>query len=135
MAEAFLDSNIILRHLLGDVPEQAERASQYLTRIENGEVRVWITDSVIMEVVFTLERSYKAAKDEIRAAMLPLLELPGIQLPGKRRFREVFDLYVDLRISFGDAYHVVTMRHMGVSEILSFDRELDRVPGVRRTEP
>ncbi len=135
MAEPFLDSNVILRHLLGDVPEQAERASQYLARIEKGEVRVWIADSVIMEIVFTLERSYGATKEEIREQVLPLLELPGIQLPGKRRFREVFDLYVDLRISFGDAYHAVTMRQMGLSEILSFDRELDRVPGVRRIEP
>jgi predicted nucleic acid-binding protein len=66
---------------------------------------------------------------------LPLLELPGIGLPGKRWLRTVFDLYVQLNLSFGDAYHAVLMQRLGLTRIVSFDRGLDRVPGITRVEP
>lgn len=94
-----------------------------------------ISDLVVFKVMFTLQRHYRIAKTEIRAKLLPLLELPGINLPGKQRFRRVFDLYVDLNIPFADAYHAVEMQRLKVSEIVSFDREFDRVQGIQRIEP
>lgn len=38
MAPAFLDTNILLRHLLQDDPQQSPRATAFLLRVENGEV-------------------------------------------------------------------------------------------------
>jgi len=90
---------------------------------------------VVFEVVYTLQRSYRNPKAQIREALLPLLELPGIILPGKRRLRAVFDLYVESNISFADAYHAVLMKGAGIDQIVSFDREFDRVPGIERVEP
>jgi predicted nucleic acid-binding protein len=135
MAIPFLDTNILLRHLLQDHPEQSPRATAYLARIENGEVRVRIADTVIFETVFTLQRQYGHPKAAIRDNLLPLVELPGFVLPGKRRFRQVFDLYVDRNLSFVDAYHAVLMKQLKLSEIVTFDKQFDRVPGIRRVEP
>jgi predicted nucleic acid-binding protein len=68
--------------------------------------------------------------------LLPLLELPGIILPGKQHYREVFDLYVDHpSISFADCYHAVLMKQLGLKEIVSFDRDFDRLPNITRIEP
>ncbi len=38
MAAAFLDTNILLCHLLQDDPEQSPRATAFLLWVENGEV-------------------------------------------------------------------------------------------------
>ena len=135
MAIAFLDTNILLRHLLQDHAEQSPRATAYLAAIERGDVRVRIAETVIFETVFTLQRQYGQPKAAIRDVLVPLIELPGIILPGKRRMREVFDMYVDLNISFVDAYHAALMRRLGLRDIVTFDRQLNRVPGVRRIEP
>jgi predicted nucleic acid-binding protein len=51
---AFLDTNILLRHLVGEPPDQARKASALMLRIEQGEVRVRLTDTVVFETVFTL---------------------------------------------------------------------------------
>jgi predicted nucleic acid-binding protein len=131
----FLDTNILLRHLLDDHPEQSPRATAYLARVEAGDVRVRIAETVIFETVFTLQRQYGHPKAEIRDKLLPLVEIQGIILPGKRRFRRVFDLYVDLNLPFVDAYHAVLIDDLGLTEIVTFDREFDRVPGVTRLEP
>ncbi|MBI2906997.1 MAG: PIN domain-containing protein [Chloroflexi bacterium] len=135
MAEPFLDTNVLLRHLLGDNPEWSPRASAYLGRIERGELRVRITDSVVFAVVFKLERRYHRPKADIRDAVLPLIEMPGIILPGKQHLRKVFDLYVDKNVSFADAYHVVLMERLGIGEVVSFDAHFDRIPSLRRVEP
>jgi len=135
MAAPFLDTNILLRHLLQDDPDQSPRATAYLRRIEQGEVQVCISDIVVFETVFTLQRQYRRAKAEIAQHLLPLLELPGILLPGKRRFRRVFNLYVSLNLPFADAYHAALMEQLKLSEIATFDTDFDRVPGVHRIEP
>ncbi len=135
MPAQFLDTNVLLRHLLQDVPDQSRAVTEYLAPMAEGITHARIADTVVFETVFTLERTYKISKAEIRDAVDPMLQMPGIDLPGKRRFRQVFDYYVDLNISFADAYHVVMMQQLGIDEIVSFDRGLDRVPSVTRIEP
>jgi uncharacterized protein len=134
-SEQFLDTNIFLRHLLGDHPAQSPKATAYFQAIEQGLRKARISDIVVFEVVFTLERGYRRSKTEIQSAVLPLLELPGMLLPRKRKFREVFRLYIDKNISFADAYHAVMIRKLNLSEIVSFDRDFDRIPAVTRVEP
>lgn len=135
MTLPFLDTNIFLRHLRADHPEHSPRATAYLMRIERGELKARTADTVIFETVYTLQRFYRQPKAAIRDALLPLIELPGIILPGKRRFREVFELYVDLNLPFADAYHAVLMKRLGSTEVVSFDRDFDRIPDVTRVEP
>lgn len=135
MAIPFLDTNVLLRHLLQDNQEQSSRATAFLARIERGEIKVRLTDTVIFETVFILQRQYRVSRSEIRDSLLPLIQLPGIVLPGKRRFGQVFDLYVDLNVSFADAYHAVLMQRLKLGEVVSFDKGLDRVPGIERVEP
>jgi predicted nucleic acid-binding protein len=134
MALAFLDTNVFLRHLTQDHPVHSPKATAYLERIERGELRVRITDTVVFETVFTLQSFYKQPRDRIRDNLLPLIELTGIVLPGKRKFRRVFELYGRLNISFADAYHAVTMQQLRLTEIATFDRNFDRVPGINRLE-
>lgn len=135
MPHPFLDTNILLRHLLQDEPVQSPRCTAYLQRIERGELQVRTADTVIFETVFTLQRSYHQSKADIAALLLPIIELPGIVLPNKRRFRAVFAYDVGLNISFADAYHAVLMRSLHLTEVVTFDREFNRVPGITRQEP
>ena len=135
MALPLLDTNILLRHLCADHPVHSPRATAYLARVEQGELKVRTTDIVIFEAVYTLQRVYHQPKAAIREALLPLIELPGIVLPGKRRYRRIFDLYVGLNLPFADAYHAVLVERLRLAEIVSFDRDFDRIPGVRRLEP
>jgi uncharacterized protein len=131
----FLETNIFLRHLRGDHPDFSPRATALLQRIEQGTLKVRTADTVIFETVFTLERVYKQSKEAIRDAFLPLIELPGIVLPGKRRVRRVFAYYIDQNISFADAYHAVLMESLHLTRIISFDRDFNRIASLTRVEP
>ena len=135
VTESFLDTNILLRHLLADHPDHSPRATNLLRRVERGELRVRIADFVVLETVFTLERTYKRSKADIAAALAPLIVLPGILLAGKRNVQVAFDLYARLRLPFADAYYAALMQRRGIQEIISFDKDFDRIPGITRREP
>lgn len=132
MVLPFLDSNVFLRHLRQDDPKLSQKATAILIRIEQGKLRVRTADTVIFETVFTLQRFYKQSKARIADALLPLIELPGIMLPGKRYYRKVFALYVSSRLGFADCYHVVFMQRLRLTEIFSFDKDFDRIAGIKR---
>jgi predicted nucleic acid-binding protein len=134
MTLAFLDTNILLRHLLQDDPEQSPKASAFLKQIEEGSVKVRTADTVIFETVFTLQKAYRQPKAAIRDALLPLIDLPGIELPNKRRFRKVFSLYVDTNLPFADAYHAVLMEQLHLTEVVTFDTDFDKIEGITRVK-
>lgn len=134
--DAFLDTNVLLRHILADHPEHSPRATALIETIERGTRAVRITDTVIFEAVFTLERFYRVPRTTIRDALQPILELSGIVLTGKRRYRDVFTLYVaQPGLSFADCFHLIIARDEHLSVMLSFDQKMDRLPGVERREP
>lgn len=134
MALPFLDTNIFLRHLRSDDPLLSPKATAIIARIEQGELQVRTSDTVIFETVFTLQRTYKEPRARIAEALLTLLDLPGIVLPGKRHYRSIFALYLTRPLGFADCYHVVLMERLKLTEILSFDSDLDHIPGIRRRE-
>ena len=130
-----LDTNIFLRHILGDDPSQSARATAYFQRIATGEVIVRTSDLVVFETVFVLQRQYRLPREAIRNAVGGLLDLTGVVLPTKQEYQSAFELYVTTNLSFADAYHVAMMERLGLAEIVSFDRGFDGIPGITRIEP
>jgi len=135
MALPFLDTNVLVRHFTQDNPAQSPRASSYLEHIEDGNVRVRTEPTVIFETVYLLEKQYKIPRTVVRDGILALVDLPGIVMPGKKRIHDAFTFYIEQNLPFADAYHLGAMRAEGLNEIVTFDREFDRIAGIRRIEP
>lgn len=131
----FLDTNILIRHFTQDNADHSPRATAYLTRIERGELQVTTAETVIFEAVFILQRLYARSRAEIHDELLPIIALPGIVLPGKRRLRRAPALFAANNLAFADCFHVALMEDRGLTETASFDRGFDRIPGISRVEP
>ena len=130
-----IDANIFLRHLRQDHADHSPRATEYVTRIRRGELVAETNLLVISEVVYTLQSVYRQNKPTVVNALLPLVELPGLRIPAKARLRRALALYVRYNVSFVDAYLAVLAQQRRLSELVSFDRNYDRNPGVPRIEP
>ena len=69
-----LDTSVVLRLLVGEPVEQAERARRYLDQLfENGD-RAWISDLVASEVYFALQFHYSVPKERALDALRSLFE-------------------------------------------------------------
>lgn len=135
MAEPFIDTNIFLRHILNDNEDHSPRAQSLMAEIRAGRLTVHTSEIVIFETAFTLERSYKHSKASIRETMQELISMRNLKLPRKDRLHEALDNYLQYNVSFADAYHAVLCIEEGLSPVLSFDHDFDRLAGITRVEP
>ncbi len=131
----FLDTNVFLRYLVVDLPGQSPRSTELFLTIEQGEEQVQTSQVVILEVIFTLQKFYRLSLVDIRNQFLPVVQLPGIRLDHKEFLEPAFDLAILKNIGFQDALNVVIMKHLGLTEIYSWDRHFDQVDGIQRIEP
>lgn len=128
---AFVDTNILVRHLTGDPPEMAARATAYL---EAG-TELLLTDLVAAETVYVLESFYEAPRDQVAQAVRSLLAFDSVVCVDPALLLRAVEVYETDRIDFAEAYLVACAESTGVAKIASFDRSLDRVHTVERVEP
>jgi predicted nucleic acid-binding protein len=135
---ALLDANVILRFITKDNPDHSPRAYALLKELESGARSLTITEAVVVEVVYVLaaRNLYNLPRDEIKTHLSAVLSLRGLRLTHKATHLRALGLFVAHRqLSFVDALNVAHLERLKVTEIVSFDRGYDRVPGVTRQEP
>ena len=128
---AFLDTNVLVRHLTGDPADMAARATAYL----GSELQLLLTDLVAAETVYVLESFYEAPRDEVAAAVRSLVAFGSIVCVDPALLLRAIEVYETDRIDFAEAYLVACAESTGVGKVASFDRSLDRVDTIERIEP
>jgi predicted nucleic acid-binding protein len=131
----FLDTNILLGYFTRDDEAKAHKALALLQRIERGEERVETSLPVIFETVFTLQRRYNVPRPQIKVLMLPILRMRGLRLPLKTLCIAALDMYIERNISYVDAFNAAYMQSRSIKEVYSWDKDFDRIEGIRRIEP
>ena len=135
----FLDTNVILRYLTRDDEAKAEACYRLFQSVKNGEEELFTCEAIVTEVVYVLSSppaGYRLSHDDIRARLVPILSLRGLRLLHKRVYVRALDIYASSpSLDFEDALAVAHMERQGITEIVSYDRDFDRVAQVQRTEP
>jgi len=128
---AFVDTNVIVRHLTGDPPGQATRATRYLQQAD----ALLLPDLILAEVAYVLESFYETPRSQVADTLRAVLAFQAIQVVDAGLLQRAVEIYEAHRLDFADAYLVASAERTGVAEIASFDRAIDRVGTVRRVEP
>ena len=128
---SFVDTNIIVRHLTGEPPDMAPRATAFLA----AESDLFLADLIVAETIYVLESFYKAPRGQIATAMRSLIALRCVVTVDPALLLRAFEIYEVDRIDFAEAYLVACAESSGVNSIASFDRAIDRVGTVVRIEP
>ena len=128
---AFVDTNIIVRHLTGDPAAQAARATRYLAAADE----LYVADLIVAETVYVLESFYKAPRDQVATAMRSLIAMRSMITVDPALLLRAIEVYEVDRLDFAEAYLVACAETAGVGTIASFDKAIDRVTTVTRMEP
>lgn len=128
---ALVDTNVLVRHLTGDLPSQARRATAFLRR---GHELI-LTDLILAEVVYVLESFYERPRSDAARAARSLIALPAIAVVDHDLLLRSIEIYEGERLDFADAYLAAAAELWGSGRVASFDRGLDRLGSVERVEP
>ena len=130
----FLDTNIILRYITKDDETKAEACYQFFQCVKQGKEDVFTCETVIAEVAYVLTSPrlpYQLSHSEVRDRLVPILTLRSLKLAQKRTSLQALDIYADSPfLNFEDALAVAHMKQRGVTNIVSYDKDFDRVPGI-----
>ena len=128
---AFVDTNILVRHLTGDPADMAARATTYLRSASE----LFLTDLIAAETVYVLESFYEAPRDQVAGALRSLIAFDSIVCVDPALLLRAAELYELERLDFAEGYLVASAESTGVGVVVSFDRSIDRVDTVERLEP
>lgn len=114
----YVDANIVLRYILCDIQEQAERAGNIL---ENSEVI--LTFEVIAEIIYVLDKIYKVKRADIKNSIQGLLLYKNISIGDKRVLSKSLELYTSENIDFIDSI-LLSYNRVRKAKIYIFDKRL-----------
>lgn len=116
-----LDTNILLRLLVNDIPEQHKAA---LNLVENSTGQLAIADTAVMEVVFVLERYYELERKYIAEALEKLVGLPKFNC-NRALFAKSLPLFVNhSSLSFEDCCLSIYAELNNALPLWTFDKKL-----------
>lgn len=132
-----IDTNILLRFLLQDVPEQSQKAANLIKSAEAGRLILVVPGIVFEEVVFVCSKIYKIPRIEIAEILGKLISLSGVEslvpLPVLEQALNFF--YGSKNIPWPDCIIAATALGNQITEIYSFDHHFDSFNGVTRLRP
>ena len=127
----FLDTNVLIRHLTGDPPDLAQRATEFLSNAEE----LLVPDLIVAEVVYVLESFYEQERPRIAELVRAIIAFPAITVLDQDLLLRAIEVYEIDRIDFAEAYLVASAERSDINVVVSFDRSIDRVGTVHRLEP
>ena len=109
-----IDTNVVVRHLVGDEPEQAARATAVIAAGQ-----VFVSTTVLLETDWVLRSTYGFAGAEVAAALRAFAGLKEVTIEDPVLLAEALDR-TERGMDFADALHLGAAARC--EAMLTFDR-------------
>lgn len=129
----YIDSNVFFYAKILD-RQYGRACAQILSKIEKGELEATTSTLVIVELAnalckYGLADEVKDVVDAIFSLDISVFDVDSLDVRNAAR------IYDKFRISPYDCVHVALMKKAGVSEIISADKDFDKITWIRRLDP
>ncbi len=111
----YIDTNILMRYLLNDIPEQASRAAEIIADSAQ------IYPEVIPEAVYVLFKIYGIPRKAVANTLIAVLD--EISVERKEHIRKALKLFGETKLDYIDCLHLAGYSFSG-DDFFSFDRKL-----------
>jgi predicted nucleic-acid-binding protein len=116
-----VDTNVLVRLLIEDDPDQAKRAAKLL-----GENEIFLPKTVMLETEWVLRHAYGIDKNRILKAFQRLIGLSNVKMEDPQTMIVAISWYGD-GLDLADALHLASSRE--AEKFATFDKSLFRKAG------
>ena len=132
----FADTNLFLRYLTNDVPQQADAVERLLQMAAEKQIILVANGLVIAEIVWTLESFYRLTRASISEKVRAILNTPGIEITDGDLVLQAVTDYFEKNVDFIDAYNGAWLLAQGMNAVLTFDQlHFSRLDGITAKLP
>ena len=124
-----LDTNILVRFLTDDDPDQSVVASDIIGALTPEEPG-FVCREVVVELVWVLERAYKYSRADITRALEGLLSASELMIEASKDMGAILPLYEDKGFGFSDLMIRQAAHKSGAKVLMTFDKKAAQLDGV-----
>ena len=124
-----LDTNILIRHLTADDPEQFLAVDTLFRWGIRERKSFHVSIIVLCEVVWVLRTQYGFTRGEVVSALESLLELTFLEIQDRHLVQQALDDYRSGKADFADYLIGYQNRRAGCRDTLTFDVPLSKHEG------
>lgn len=133
MAVYFIDSNVFFYAKIFD-REYGDACARVLGKVEKGELGAVTSTLVVVELANALRKyglgdEVKDIVDAVFSLDIRVFEVDSLDV------RTAARIYDEFRVSPYDCVHAAVMKKAGTVEIISADKDFDKIDWIRRRDP
>jgi predicted nucleic acid-binding protein len=129
-----VDTNILLRFLLGEPALQAAAARNLFSQADAGKVVLDVSPVIVAESLYTLLSYYGVERKTAAEKLSVLLKQRGVKLRDANQVLSALERLQTVNVGFADAFLAAGAAEERVS-VASFDHDFDQFKDVARYDP
>lgn len=126
-----IDTNIILRFLLGDHPEFSPKAATFMSKVANGTIKAEILDVVTAECVYVMEKFYRIPREKISEKLSKIFNFSGIVNSNRSELLQALMKFETSNVDIVDC--VLAAMSSSSRIVISFDKDMLKLKAVTET--
>lgn len=133
MKKIFFDTNLWIRWLLHDNPHQFEQVKSLLTSNESGEIQIYTSSIVILEVSYVLKSVYEFKFEEIVESLEGIQTIKNITILENTNIQLALEFFKTYKIKLSDCFIASQITTNMI--LCSFDVELAKIKEIKIKTP
>jgi predicted nucleic-acid-binding protein len=126
-----IDTNVVLRYLLGDHPELSPKATAFMLSVSKGVNKAEIPGFVMAECIYVMEKFYKIPKSKIVDKLSRIFNFTGIVNSNKSEILNALLIYESSNADIVDC--ILAARSSAVKVVITFDKDIKKLKAVSQT--
>ena len=118
-----IDTNIIVRFLVGDDEQQSQRAYQLFKNAESAKKELFVHLLVILEVVWVLESVYEIEREKIIEALRELMLMPVLRFEQQPAIQKFLQNAQKNSHDLSDLLIAHSAGEQGCEAVITFDKK------------
>jgi len=133
MTKAFIDTSVFIRFLTADDKQKFQECQKFFEDAQEGKIRSYTSNIVILEIQFVLIKLYKFPKDKVLSDINNLLSLRNLIIIERTDTKKALALYKKLNIKYADC--LIATQILSGAKIVTYDEEFDKIPEILTAKP
>ncbi len=125
-----VDTKVLLRLLVNDDPVQAAKARQLVDARAGDDSSIWVSDTVLVELVWTLSRAYGRPRADLLTALRALASHATLMIESADAVRAAIEVFERSPADFSDCLLSEKARRAGCDRLVTFDKGMRALVGV-----
>jgi predicted nucleic-acid-binding protein len=121
-----IDTNILIRFLVGDDKKQAEKVYNIFKKTELAKKELFVPLLVMLELIWVLESVYEIPRTEILDSISELLLMPILKFEHQSALQQFTNACRNNKYDLSDLLIAHSAKTQGCETVLTFDKKVSK---------